>query len=300
MTLTLFSCPKPFTDPHTAVIQRNAITSWTLLCPKPEIILFSNSKGVFEICKELRLRHIPDIAQNESGTPLLNDIFKKAQDLTTNNILCYINADICLMGDFLKTLNLLSGFQCPFVLSGGRWNLDIKQILDFYHSNWEEKLRAMLRRRGNFNFWGNDYFVFSRGLFQDMPPLAIGRGWFDGWLFWKALSSNAAVIDASKTITAVHQDHDYSHVNAFSYEDLCKKEEAQRNFKLAGVAEHWVLLDQATHLLTSNGLKKAWVGGRIWLYRLRSMVQGGKIYKLFVYKFGPLRHALGLHRRKVM
>ena len=39
MTLiTLFSAPKPFTNPHIAMIQRNAIRSWTLL-PDVEVIL---------------------------------------------------------------------------------------------------------------------------------------------------------------------------------------------------------------------------------------------------------------------
>ncbi len=36
--ITFFSAPKPFTDPHIAMIQRNAIKSWTLL-PDVEVIL---------------------------------------------------------------------------------------------------------------------------------------------------------------------------------------------------------------------------------------------------------------------
>ena len=39
--LTLFSAPKPFTDPHIALIQYNAIQSWTLL-PDVEIILLGD------------------------------------------------------------------------------------------------------------------------------------------------------------------------------------------------------------------------------------------------------------------
>ena len=41
--LTLFAVPKPFRD-HTAMIQRNAITSWTLLRPHPQIILFGRKR----------------------------------------------------------------------------------------------------------------------------------------------------------------------------------------------------------------------------------------------------------------
>jgi hypothetical protein len=68
--LTIFACPKPFTDPHIAIIQRNAITSWTLLRPRPEIILFGDEPGVTEICKELGLRHVGEVERNEYGTPL--------------------------------------------------------------------------------------------------------------------------------------------------------------------------------------------------------------------------------------
>jgi hypothetical protein len=43
--ITLFSAPKPFTDPHIAMIQRNAIYSWTLL-PDVEVILLGEERPV--------------------------------------------------------------------------------------------------------------------------------------------------------------------------------------------------------------------------------------------------------------
>lgn len=45
--LTIFSYPKPFKG-HIDVIQRNAINSWTLLNPKPEIILACDEEGTKE------------------------------------------------------------------------------------------------------------------------------------------------------------------------------------------------------------------------------------------------------------
>ena len=41
--ITLFSAPKPFADPHIAIIQRNALRSWTLL-PDVEVILLGKKK----------------------------------------------------------------------------------------------------------------------------------------------------------------------------------------------------------------------------------------------------------------
>jgi hypothetical protein len=42
--LTLLAMPKPF-EGHIGIIQRNAITSWTNLNPRPEIFLFGEEKG---------------------------------------------------------------------------------------------------------------------------------------------------------------------------------------------------------------------------------------------------------------
>ena len=50
--ITLFSAPKPFTDPHIAMIQRNAVRSWTLL-PDVEVILLGAEEGLAEAAFEL-------------------------------------------------------------------------------------------------------------------------------------------------------------------------------------------------------------------------------------------------------
>jgi len=86
LMLTLFAIPWPFRG-HMEVIQRNAIKSWTLLQPRPEIVLFGDDQGTGEIAKELGVRHVPDIGQNEYRTPLLDDLFQKAQNLATHNLL---------------------------------------------------------------------------------------------------------------------------------------------------------------------------------------------------------------------
>jgi len=57
--LTLFSTPKPFTDPHIAMIQKNAIQSWKQLGEEVEIVLVGEEMGVKEIARELKVRFIP-------------------------------------------------------------------------------------------------------------------------------------------------------------------------------------------------------------------------------------------------
>src|SRR4030042_6729586 len=99
--ITFFACPKACIG-HIDIIQRNAIGSWTLLRPKPEIILMGTDKGVAEICQELGLIHIAEIDKNEYGTPLVSSIFEVAQEIAAYPIVCYINSDILLMSDFAR------------------------------------------------------------------------------------------------------------------------------------------------------------------------------------------------------
>src|SRR5215470_320731 len=60
--LTIFATPKPFRD-HIAVIQRNAIRSWTLLRPACEIILMGNDEGTADIAAEFGVRYVPEVAR---------------------------------------------------------------------------------------------------------------------------------------------------------------------------------------------------------------------------------------------
>ena len=58
-----------------------------------------------------------------------------------------------------------------------------------------------------------DYFIVSRHLFDwdghDVPDFVVGGVAFDNWIVAKAnRDRHALVIDATRTITAIHQNHD--------------------------------------------------------------------------------------------
>ena len=115
--LTLFTTPKLF-ESHAAVIQRNAIRSWTLLRPACEVILFGDDEGTAEVASELGVRHVPQVARNEHGTPLVGDLFAKAQRLATGSLLCYVNADIMLMNDFVLAARRVARLKARFLMVG--------------------------------------------------------------------------------------------------------------------------------------------------------------------------------------
>jgi hypothetical protein len=129
VVMTVFAIPKPFRG-HINVIQRNAITSWTRLSPRPEIILFGNEDGTARIARELGLRHVPDVRCNEFGTPLLSDLFEKAQGLATRGTLRYVNAGILLLRDFMKAVEQVASWRDRFLMVGRRTNLDVDHLQD--------------------------------------------------------------------------------------------------------------------------------------------------------------------------
>lgn len=252
--LTIFACPKPFHG-HIAVGQRNAITSWTLLVPRPEVILLGDEEGTGEICRELGLRHIQTVARNNLGTPLLNDVFEKAQRVAQHKLLCYVNADIVLMSDFMFAVRRAREVKKRFLLIGQRWDVDIQKPWDFAQAGWEEALRHYVQQTGHpHQRSGVDYFVFSAGLFDPIPPFALGRPAFDNWFIYRARSRWVPVIEASPVVMAVHQNHDYSHI-PLGEEGFRRGREAQSNLALAGGHEHLFWLDDRTYLLSYAGLK---------------------------------------------
>src|SRR3990172_530713 len=128
--ITLFSAPKPFTDPHIAMIQRNAIKSWTLL-PDVEVILLGEETGLAEAARELGVKHIPHVARNSNGTPLIASMFRLAREHSTSPLLCIINADMILMPDFIDAARRSRILRDKFVLLSQRWDLDVTQPIEF-------------------------------------------------------------------------------------------------------------------------------------------------------------------------
>jgi hypothetical protein len=254
-TITIFCTPKPMRG-HNGIIQRNAIQSWTLLQPACEIILFGNDEGVAEIAAEYGLRHVPDVACNEFGTPLLSDMFVRAQQLASYDLICYINADIILMSDFLHAAQRMAQRQQPFFMVGRRWDLDITEPLAF-GAGWEPTLRAQAQQQGRLHGpSGIDYMVFPRGLIRDLPEFAVGRPGWDNWLIYHLRSRHIAIIDATMAVAIVHQNHDYRHV-AQRVGRAWMGPEGQRNLGLVRHPRYLFNIRNATWLLTPRMLVPA-------------------------------------------
>ena len=65
--LTLFTAPKPFTDPHISMIQRNTLRNWLALGDEVKVVVIGDDPGIAEVCQEMGIRHLPDVRCNEKG-----------------------------------------------------------------------------------------------------------------------------------------------------------------------------------------------------------------------------------------
>ncbi len=249
--LTIFTIPKPFAG-HINTIQKNAISSWLQIVPKCAIILFGNDDGVAATAHELGVRHIPSIEKNEYGTPLLHNVFNRAQEVAKYDTLMFCNADMIFTDDLIGAINNLPSAE--FLACGMRWDLDIKEEIDYSDAHWREKILKLKKLNGILHgFAGLDYFIFKKKSIN-MLPFAVGRPGWDNWLIFHMRSRGVPVIDTSDVITAIHQNHDYSH-SKFGKEKKVIGPERDINTKLAGGSVNMMSLRDANLIMNKQGIK---------------------------------------------
>lgn len=248
--LILGSAPKKF-EGQIAIIQDNAIRSWARLFGTENIILFGD-KTIEKEAERLGVKYKCPKMTNE-GLPLLNSIFNICRSYNKKYIV-YINSDIILLDDFVNSLEFLDGnFKQKFLLVGRRTNLDIKESIDFS----DNKLRVGLISEANKNgikvdYNWVDYFCFSSSIFSDIPALRIGRAGFDNYLLYKAKKDKIKIIDATDSILAIHQNHNYAH-HPQNKDGVWYGKDAQENLKLAGgYGNYFSLLERDFKLINKK------------------------------------------------
>jgi hypothetical protein len=263
--ITLFAIPKPF-EGDAAVIQRNALESWRRLGSEVDVVLVGDDEGVADAAAEIGARHVGGVETTDYGTPLLSSAFALAREAANTNALAYVNADILLLRDFVTAVRRVRFDR--FLCLGRRWNVEVRGPLDFA-GPYEERLRSLVAAQGRLALPDAiDYFVFDRaGPLADLPAFAVGRPGWDNWMIYRARSLRIPVVDATRAITAIHQQHGYEHVPEGSGK-LWYGPEAKANFELIRGLERFQTR-HATHVLTRVGPVPALTPRRV-VSRVRS------------------------------
>lgn len=216
--ITFFGTTKSF-EGKNLINQLNAIKSWTIgnkyNC---EVILFQKSNGI-EIVSDLPNVHIhEDVRTNENEVPYINDMFYKASQLAKNQIVCFLNADIIIGGEFIeKLLHIHHSIGKKYLVVGQRIDTSFDYLINFNNVDWYTDLDNDIKSNSSIHPpAGSDYFAFPKGLYyeDDLPDLLVGRPGWDLYMIYHARKTNCKVIDLSPSYMVIHQNHDYSHKNS--------------------------------------------------------------------------------------
>lgn len=260
--ITFLSSPKPFTGIAKS-IQLNAIRSWMKVHPKAEVILYGEAEGALAVCRDLRIKHVADIDATDSGIPFFGAIAEHARLNAANEIQIYLNCDILVMPSIISCIRCISFPR--FLMVGQRIDLHEGVRIEMDQPISLETL-TNLANFGQISLHppsGSDYFIFPRGIWTGLPQVVIGRAGYDGALIAFCLRRGIPIVDATLSVLALHQYHDYGHVSGGA-RSVQQGKHALQNLRLHGIVHsaptcsdaHWLL--NRRHLV-QNPARGDWI-----------------------------------------
>lgn len=221
---TLFSTCKPFKTKRLIQIQNDAIKTWLRLEPKPDIIIFGKDDGVAECCDEHGIDNCINVEYNEYGIPLLSSMFERVEKISKDDVFLLVSSDIVLSQKTMTALEILKKNMKEFCGVCRKTEHKGPNPIDFSDDKWFTKI--VMDQTNHYSLiTSGDFFMYTRGMFKDMPKFSVGRCWCDSWLFHAAMEKNA-LVDLSEYMEIFHLKHDYSH--------LYKSNEFETNKALCG------------------------------------------------------------------
>jgi hypothetical protein len=142
----------------------------------------------------------------------VSDAFDRARRLASHQILAFVNTDIIFTSDFVHAVTVLGRTSLPmWMMVGQRHDLDVRELLTML-DGWEGELLTAARTRGTLHGKsGIDFAAFPKHLPITLPSLAVGRVGWDNWLLYAARHGRIPLVDATRAVCAVHQDHPPTH-----------------------------------------------------------------------------------------
>ena len=210
--LTLFTTCPNFQDKR--YIYENTITNWHLLSPDVIPILFtddhpSDPRGIAYIAAQQGWHVLPIPATSPGGIPVLRHMYLTAQKKFYTTFYGYANCDILFDRNLTDTLRSLQtyaygGHIDKLLVVGRRRNWSVEKGVNL------AKLSMVGHYMKNSSLYisdAQDYFLTTRHGYPwtCIPDFVVGRIGYDNWLVVAALVNQIPVVDATETVTALHQ-----------------------------------------------------------------------------------------------
>ena len=252
--VTLFSSMRPFVEPHTTLIQRNAIQSWLALRPQPQIILMGDDAGVAEIAREFSAMHVRDVEKNAFGMPMRSSMCRIAHSVADHDLLCIINSDIIVLDHFRDALSLIPLER--FVAAGRRHDLDVEESINTESEEWRSGLRERMRNEGALRSPSTlDYIIYSKSITPPvLPPFPMNSFGWDPWFLYAHRRRGIPIVNVMETIDIIHQNHQAREDERRRWKAWGKDAQAMAELRAAGGFSSMMTLREADYVLTREGL----------------------------------------------
>lgn len=229
-TIPLFGSPKPIETDAKKHITLRTWSNWAAL-PQVRPVVFASDAATLEAARQ-QSPHIHVIDRNHFeehptfGQPTYRGLFWGALEHYPNaSVVAYSNSDILYADDLVESVHAVADYfdrkvMTPgglfgnwkgWMMVGQRVNVDIP---DSFSGTNQSELNKLAQSGEVFQTNAEDYFIVSRGLFDwrhEIPDFVVGGVAFDNWIVARANRlaerNHALVVDATKTITAIHQNH---------------------------------------------------------------------------------------------
>lgn len=253
--ITFLSSPKAF-DGIARDNQIAAIQSWRRVHPSAEVILYGDAAGAAEASTALGAMHVSSIASSALGIPLFNAIADHAAMHARFDTQIYVNCDILLTNHVLQAIHALSFPR--YLIIGQRIDLSEHATELIQAGTAESALDVAAHDKGTTLHppSGIDYFVFTRGLWDGLRSLVIGRAGYDSALIAFCLRREIPVVDATYVIPALHQFHDYGHVSG-AEKEVFFGTDARNNRRIHDVEHSAPLISDATWRIIGDRVERS-------------------------------------------
>lgn len=261
--LTIFSTAKPFRG-LAKIHQLNSLHNWKMIHPEVEVILFGRDEGTAETCETYGIRHIPDVQCSSQGTPLVSSMLEIAARVGRYDVQCFTTCDILFTGNVSEAI---ASVPFPrYAMVGRRLNLDIPELVDFSIPDalanlWKRWLDMGCEGAGT----AADYFVYSRGIWKDLPSLTAGRAGYDNYMLYYCKSNRIPMIEATEILRPIHQKHGHEHCKGGSVE-VWNGPEAQMNYRAIPDGGRAFFPSDSDWVFRREGLRRNFCKGNLLRY----------------------------------
>lgn len=197
---------------HMALIQRNGLSSWCAFNPAPDLMVFGSVQPDLMESTGARV-YPPGELSKKGGVPLITYIIDQGLLVARHDVVCYVNADIILMDDFLPAVAKCRETFEEYAMIGCRVDVSMSSRILFNGDDWQQRLRVLASGQRGYT-GGADFFVMPRATWRKvldgMADFYVGRPTWDTHLIWRLLMASVPVVDVTADVLAIHQKHKYN------------------------------------------------------------------------------------------